>query len=394
MSGRNPVEWKSPLSALALKGDAVERVEQFDKDLLLRLFRERVDVFVRQALELSVEALVTLQQRPWASIADGAGGTAYALLHAARALGWREGLAQAESWFAGLRSGGRYRSAFHWADGSQEQGLLGSLDGIRLAQVLTAHAIGDRKAFNHELRIFLKRCGAQRGGGKELLTGAAGYLNAATLLFRRTGHFGALAVADDLAQDLLEDGPSLVEEGAGYTFAHGRAGILHALLNWSVEGRRNLPLSFFQALDRLEMAGDCPSLRTMPDGARLIVQGSWCKGAAGMALLWAKAFEWTQEERHRSLALEYAWVAQTEIDRAPATLCCGLVGRAYALLAAERIDPGHGWKDRAIALAAAVWEKTPESGLWSKGLLRGHGGWICLVTDLLSDQTDFPLIEA
>jgi serine/threonine-protein kinase len=113
--------------------------------------------------------------------------------------------------------------------------------------------------------------------------------------------------------------------------------------------------------------------------------------------LWVRAHERTPSARYVARARRAARSLLTHTAGAPGDLCCGLGGRAYALLAMDRIEPAHGWYEAALGMAdRAVAAMLQGSGEWPNGLNAGYPGLVCLAGDLLSrgrDRVGFPLVE-
>jgi serine/threonine-protein kinase len=88
----------------------------------------------------------------------------------------------------------------------------------------------------------------------------------------------------------------------------------------------------------------------------------WCNGSAGMVHLWTLAGRLLDDAAARQLAVGAAWHAWEAGDGGE-SLCCGLAGRAYALLDLHRRGGGEEWLARARALAERA----------AAGALAGHG---------------------
>lgn len=351
--------------------------------------------YLHQTRALTYRELCANQDAPWASVAFGAAGIATAQ--------WRSGrVASARRWLTAARAS-RARGAF-WSPTFGKQGARPSLyygaDGLPFLRLLIEGGVrGDRR----ELRAFLARCRRCRGGPSELLQGVAGYLTALVILYRRAPEPRVLQVADELAHDLLEraGGRRGWARAPRLAFAHGRAGTFHALLTWSVVGGRQLPAELFGELARLAddvarggtMGASSPSSES-PSTAR---QRSWCNGAAGLVLLWARAYEHTPDMTYLRHARDAARFTLTHVDDAPSDLCCGLAGRAYALLAMDRIAPGRGWFEHACVMASRAATVMLEAcGPWPNGLYKGYPALVCLASDLSrepAERAGFPLVE-
>lgn len=358
--------------------------------------------YLRAARGMSFAELRARQEPPWANIPFGGSGIACALWRS-RSRSREARLRDAEAWLAAAAGTARQRLACHHrGHGAQDLGwsLYYAADGIALLQLLIAHEHPTRRAFRDQLPRFLAHCRRKRGGPSELLQGTAGYLAATTLLYRRSGEPRALAVADALAGDLLDRGPRARH---GWVHAprlglgHGRAGTFFALLGWSQAAARELPAWLFDGLGKLaddvERGGRLGAPPEMPGP---VMQRSWCSGAAGLALLWARAYEHSGGPAYLARARAMAGRLM-EHTAAVGNLCCGLGGRAYALLALDRIDPDGGWfahAQRLAARAAAMMLAAP--GGWPNGLYHGYPGLVCLADDLRrprGKRLGFPLVE-
>jgi serine/threonine-protein kinase len=366
--------------------------------------------YQREARAMSYRELRARQHAPWASIAYGAAGIAAAFWLSAPGRHAAQNRAQAQRWLVAASRGARAHDAL-WIPGSAETSVDGSLyygaDGIQFLRLLVAHAAavaGDRRrgAYDRSLRGFLERCRRRRSGPSELVQGVAGYLTALVLLYETTRDARILGVADELAHDLLEraGGRAGWARSPSLGFAHGRAGISHALLGWSFLPDRELPVEFFRHLDRLARDVSRHGTAGAPGSstaAGRVLERSWCNGASGHVLHWARAYERTSEATYLRAARDAAHLVSTRTDAAPGDLCCGLGGRAYALLAMDRIEPGRGWFERAIAMGSlAATTMVDHSGPWPNGLYKGYPGLVCLETALRGDRVDrvgFPLVE-
>jgi hypothetical protein len=356
--------------------------------------------YLQQSSAMSYEALRVRQDPPWANIAFGAGGIAYARLRTAGSV--RE-LDEAERWLTAAARSARRRGAFLGSKANVDIGcsVLYGATGLHHLAVLLAHARGDARRFDHAVVRMVAHARRRRRGSAELVCGVAGQLSAARILYRQTGDERLRALADDLAHGLLERAHA---RGHGWlrlpnlALAHGRAGIFHALLAWSIAVGYELPPWLFGALS--ELAGDIEARSTMGvlgSAEPSILHGSWCNGAAGLVLLWAKAYECTGDIAHLRQARAAAQFTWTCGDEAGGDLCCGHGGRAYAFLAMDRVAPGAGWFERACEAAArAARALTLSNGMWPNGLSKGYPGLVCLANDLLRRpraRAGFPLVE-
>ncbi|HEU5059086.1 MAG TPA: lanthionine synthetase LanC family protein [Kofleriaceae bacterium] len=335
-----------------------------------------VSGYLEEVTALSYGQLADYQSPPFATLACGAAGIAYALWRAGRRD--RSLLAAARRWTDEALAGCTREDAFVGggieAEHTQSSLFYGPA-GLDLCDALISQATGDEARAQQALGRFAVH--ARAAGPVELMMGGAGFLSGASLLAAWLPAAGELegALMESLAaaaRDALED-PGM---------AHGDAGLLFASLHAAQRRGRSVPRAVRACLDRLA------TLTTRLDPP----DGRWCNGSAGYALLFAKAHEVTGEAELATVAHRAALDALDSANGIP-DLCCGAVGSAYAMLALSRIDPGGDWRRRAeeLAMAVMVSEIQPE---WAHGLFKGEAGTFCLAMDLLSGETRFPCLEA
>lgn len=232
--------------------------------------------------------------------ATGAGGLVYALSHAGQVMG-DEGVIQAAACVAAALRPRAGRDAVLDVHGGSAGAVLG---------LLALHAAtGDGEALD------------------------------------RARPFGAC-----LAKSLSGSGNGGVRALSVPGFAHGLAGIVCALERLHrVTGDDDLRLAADAGRDRLRLllSSDRGWFAEVPDGA---AHGSWCNGAAGVALgaVDASALVGEPDREMRDAAL--TMVAGWPLERTD-HLCCGNLGRAECLLAASHRLGRPALRERAAALA-------------------------------------------
>lgn len=333
---------------------------------------------------MSYRELTRRQPPPFASVGFGAGGIAYALWHVGRRRRSAELDLHARRWIAAATRAARGRASF-WNEHFPPVPIADSLSdgpaGLPLVAALIAPAGSGARA--RHVERFLAHCRPRRL--PEVVHGTAGILAGALVLSRHVDDARLGPAIAGLAAPLLS---SLETPGCGLppeatAFAHGAAGVLHTVLEWAhVTG--GAPPARME--DRLEDVARASRRPVAPD-----LTETWCNGAAGLCLLWTKAYRHYGDRRF----LRRAVAAATLLGRRPdasGSLCCGLGGAAYALLALERVRPGHGAAERAELLAARA-IRAGAAG-WPNGLSRGYPGLVCLAADLLDGGGGgFPLVE-
>jgi serine/threonine-protein kinase len=334
--------------------------------------RALVVAWLEQTQPLRYRDLPARQDPPFSSLTFGAAGIAYALYRAGVALGDGALLDRGERW---AEAAGRHAGRLPAASLAYGRG------GIRFVRVLLAQARGERAQVRARVGELVRA--ARPHGPTELLFGTAGQLTGTLVLLEATGDDRLRGLADRHARALL--GAPAWTRGADRALAHGQAGPFYALLRWARTTGGTLPAWFWSALDRLAREAG-PWLRARESAQKPVLDRTWCNGSAGLALLWAAASA-QRGARFARLARSAARAGLAASHLAGGDLCCGLAGRAYALLAA-------GMRAEALSLAAAA--AAQMRGRWPNGLLKGYPGLVCLALDLAHERTPrgFPLLEA
>jgi serine/threonine-protein kinase len=136
--------------------------------------------------------------------------------------------------------------------------------------------------------------------------------------------------------------------------------------------------------------------RKIPEVAsKGILSASWCNGAAGYVHLWTMACQLLGYDfEFERLARMAAWHSFDGPSDVPGDLCCGLAGRAYALLRLHRFTGESAWLERAKVLArrAAADPGIPSNRLNS--LFHGDIGIALLAADLaIPEFSGMPFFE-
>jgi serine/threonine-protein kinase len=268
--------------------------------------------------------------------------------------------------------------------------------GVFAVQAMIARAEGNPSAQARAHEAFLGAC-RRDTRGPDLSFGHAGTLLACTLLLEGLpeGSLPDPGPLRQLAQESLghlwsrlgEQGPIPEAQIDNLGMAHGWAGFLYA----TFEGCRALgvepPPAAERCLSELAALAE-PTGRGLGwpwslgrgSGPRTTMPG-WCNGSAGHVHLWCAAHRRLGDPLYLELAEGAAWDAWEAPERAP-TLCCGLVGRAYALLRFYQATGEEAWRRRAAELArrAAVSEGFLEG--YPHSLYKGELALAVLAADL------------
>lgn len=345
-----------------------------------------------------------LHEPPTCSIAYGAAGIAHALYRKAVIHGAPQWLSLAAHWAWVAMKNRRTTSAFF--DGGEmnpDSTPLGSahhgLTGVHLVRFLCSHAQGDRSAMRMTQRPLL-RWAAARNPQHDLTLGKAGGLWALAVSLETLGNgywrIGRRirAAGDDIYSVLnvyLSQRAAVGEDVdlANLGIAHGWGGILYAMMRWGMA--RGRPVAEAQIV-RLQQLARCAEThgrglrwpwRDSADGEESYI-GGWCNGSAGFVHLWLLAHQLAAADNgdYVDLARGAAWHAWEHEDWEQPSLCCGLAGRAYALLALYRATQEREWLRRAreLAYSAAELVSLDEPNAYS--LYRGVVGVALLLEEL------------
>jgi hypothetical protein len=345
----------------------------------LRRVERLVDAYLEQARSMTYAELRERQVRPFASLQHGAAGLAYVCWRAATVRRDPSWLDDAERWSRFAEKAPDDDFLFEGeAAPSVERSILGGRDGALVARILVAHARGRRD--ERATRAFRASCRDLARAPSEVYLGAAGYLAAARTLLASTGDERFRAAADDVAAELVRRAPSWGPM-APLGFAHGRAGILHALVRWDATCEPTPRTRGLHAEVRARLPAWLEELAGAARGAPR--QTPWekrslCRGAGGMAILWAAAHARERDARYLARARASARLLLSGLHIGNTTVCCGHAGRAYALLAVDAIDPRGGWRRAAID---ATLRASAGSGDWPNSVFLGYPGLALLLWD-------------
>lgn len=380
------------------------------------------DLFLAEVLErlsFSGPLLSSALDAPRASVNLGAAGIAHGIMRIAMSRDDERLLALADAWSMKALSSLGSEEAFVNAaleitpEDFGTTGIHHSASGVFLTEALIANARGDASDRSMAIRGMLSAVG-DGGPARDVSFGRSGILLGLSMLLD--------ALPDDVAErsQLIELGNRLAanlwaelsamgeldveavrdhDDGlVGYLgAAHGWAGFLYAQLRWAESSGTEVP-PIAARLDELARFG-IPLARGLvwprevgpPDDGSLAA--TWCNGAAGMVFLWTAAARAFRDDRYMSLAERAAWTAY-EGHPAPGDLCCGLAGRAYALLNLYRARGDRLWLARARDLAGQAVTSVRENALRRDSLYKGDIGVATLIADLdRPDDAAMPLYD-
>jgi serine/threonine protein kinase len=358
---------------------------------------------------------------PKASLTYGSAGVACALHHIACARQDAMILSLADLWGERAVRDSVRENAWHNPEIQITTESVGRISpyhtrsGVGFVKTLIAHAMGDGRTRKIALDSFLADIASAPCENLDLTLGLSGVLLAAAQLFAALGtaaDLTALRAAGDATLDSiwqqLDSYTSISDcRQIRYTgIAHGWAGMLYATLCWCRASGRELPVNTVERLDQLaglarhsgRHARWSWSVGRESAGSAAQFMAGWCNGTAGQVWLWLSAHATLHDERFLVLAEKAAWHTY-EAGGAIPSLCCGVPGQAYALLAVYRHSGEKAWLHRAQALAeriATACIDTPKDagGELPYSLFKGELGVAVLAADLESpEESAFPAFE-
>lgn len=350
-----------------------------------------------------------LPEPPRASVNYGAAGIACALHRIALAREDAALLSVADLWAerAARETGDE---AFYRPESRLTPEQLGRISpyhtasGVHAVRAMIAHTLGDPGSRREAVTAFLD-AGSAPCPNPDLTLGRSGLLLTAALLLEAPGEPPAelRALGDGLLAGLweeIDELPPIAEcvERPNLGIAHGWAGYLYASLRWCRASGApmpgSLPARLAELADLARPWGRGLRWRWYAEsGADVGTMAGWCNGSAGFVFLWTLAHQVFGDPRYREMAEGAAWNAWEAPDP-HGTLCCGLAGRAYALLNLWKHGGGEAWLTRARDLAqqaALSIERTAEA---PDSLYKGAVGVAVLIADLARPEAAvFPFFE-
>jgi serine/threonine-protein kinase len=247
--------------------------------------------------------------------------------------------------------------------------LYHTQSGVHVVRALIARAMSDLVTMRHATAAFIATSG-RRGPEIDLTLGRAGILLGCALLLEADPKSPLVDTAalsqfgDRVARDIWTRVGGLPRIGDTSLFeslgiAHGWAGLLYATLRWRLARRQPLDTGFRSRFDQLaelaEPDGRGAHWRWYDNGRKDAANhgymGGWCNGSAGFVHLWQAAASAFGAAEFADLALAAGWNAWEDSPEDSDDLCCGLPGRAYALLSLYRMTGDEAWYRRALTLA-------------------------------------------
>jgi serine/threonine-protein kinase len=348
---------------------------------------------------------------PSCSVATGSAGLASMLGRLSRVRGEPKLLALAGAWMERTVARLGEPTAFYSAERELSEkavgrtSLLYTASGVHVVRASLAHARGDAEAHARAAEDFI-RASSQPCTFVDLSVGRAGTLLGCTLLHEAGPTPWLRAYGDGVLAELWRTvegfGPvGRSRELSNLGMAHGWAGLLYAVLRWCVATGQPPPEGLEERLYQLagcaEFTGRGLRWRwtfvASGDTWRSVSMPGWCNGSAGYVFLWTLAHRVLGDGRWLRLAEQTAWHVW-EGGSGPASLCCGLTGRAYALLDVHRATGEAAWLRRAVRLAEDASRVAGSLAEHSASLLKGEPGLALLVAELEApEKARLPFLE-
>jgi serine/threonine-protein kinase len=340
---------------------------------------------------------------PTASVNFGAAGIACLFYRVALLRGDPDLLTQAEAWLSRAERGIDDPSGFLNGENEITAESVGtaspyhSPSGLAVMRALLARTGGNTRAQAAANLRFLE-ASADGAVGYDLTLGRSSVLLGTTMLLEAARHSpdADRAPLRQRGEKLLEelwsylDGlPAIHEAEIPYPgVAHGWGGFLYATLRWCRAADARLPSGVEDRLDQLARLAQ-PLGRgaiwpwTLPRAREpASFMPGWCNGSAGYVFLWTAAHESLGDDRWLEVAAQAGWHT-AEAGERTGSLCCGFIGRAWALLNLYRHTGERAWLTRAHRIAARAPDAQYEEE-YPFSLYKGRIALAALATDLES----------
>ncbi len=349
---------------------------------------------------------------PTTSLNYGSAGVALGLLHVALRRSDSKVLALADVWAKRALRDMKSELAFNNSEIEITRDLVGesspyhSASGIHAVTVLLAAAAADTTTMAEALTSFLDAAELP-AIGLDLTLGRSATLLGAAILLDAVPAQGNVSMVplrsygDHSLEHLwtaIDAKPEIVAADIEYPgIAHGWAGFLYATLQWCDASGTALPAGAERRLAELAALA-VPSGRGLDwpwilGRREAVTMPGWCNGACGYVFLWTLAHRLLGDERYLDLAHGAAWRSWDAPDTT-VTLCCGLAGRAYALLNLYRHTEDTVWRDRARDLTMRGVREGRVLSEYPHSLYKGEFVLAVLAADLEQpEQATMPFFE-
>jgi eukaryotic-like serine/threonine-protein kinase len=346
---------------------------------------------------------------PTASVNYGAAGVAYLFYRLACLRGTADLLTAADHWVSYAHREQGHPRAFHNRDigiTSKHVGRVSiyhSSAGVDCVEALIANAMGDVVRAHAAVGSFVA-ASRRPCQNPDVTVGRAGSLVGAALLtdaLQATDvpqAAGLVEFGNDCMSRIWADLAHLTCQSPEIRYlgvAHGWAGLLYATLLWCTAAHSELPSGAEARIEELAALGKRTreGLHWPKAGDRWRPSG-WCHGSSGYVHLWRLAGRFFGEARYSDLTVGAAEYARARRENS-GTLCCGLGGQAYAMLAAYKLTGDQAWVRHAEQMACDAVGFAGTSSFATNSLYKGDVGVALLLADLERPSTAaMPLFES
>jgi serine/threonine-protein kinase len=320
-----------------------------------------------------------LETAPSCSVNMGMAGIAYALYRIATARQEPQLLALADLWLGKTLRHQDSPDAFMNKDMDVTPETIGRISpyhtasGPMVVWAMLAQSVGNLVELEFAHTGFLATID-QPPSNRDLTLGTLGVVLACALLLEKPlpADWPLVEVLRTAGQERLDQVWSEVgnfasletaKDWANLGIAHGWAGLLFTSLRWHGVTAAPIPEGVPRRLAELSKCAR-PTGRGLSwpwraeDGGGESSMPGWCNGAAGMVHLGCLAHRLLGDESYLALAEGAAWQAW-ETGLGIVDLCCGLAGRAYALLCLYQHSGEPAWLRRAQILAQRAARLSP-----------------------------------
>lgn len=379
-----------------------------------------IDAFLAR-VDFASDAFAATGPAPTCSLMLGRTGIAFALYRLACARDDARTLALADAWLSRIERDATTPTAFAAPEAGLDFDAVGpvspfhSITGLHLTRALVALAMHDTRGAARAVEQFASVSETAwhksdltlgRGGVPlacaQLIEALPGSMPEQVTRLRGVGQ----RVLTDLWRELdCREPIGQAPGGEDFSAAHGWAGLLYATLRWrdatAAPLPRTLPRRLREMAGAAELLGRGVHWPQIAAGPAASIWAShqvagWCNGPAGFVPLWTLADRHFPRSRYLALAeatAESTWEAPSLFF----DLCCGLVGRAFALLNLYRYTGGPEWLERASTLARRAvrqFDRERPSLYLPHSLFKGEAGLAVLAAALHQPEAPaFPLFE-
>ncbi|MHB8463797.1 MAG: lanthionine synthetase LanC family protein [Acidimicrobiales bacterium] len=349
-----------------------------------------------------------LHASPRNSFNFGSAGIAFALYRISRAREDGAMLSIAQLWQARAETDLSVPGALYDVGDFRKEDLgvvspFHATPGVWLTRAILERTCGDTANCDGAIESYLATSDCVDTAELDLTLGRSSVLLGASVLYGLRPLPSLRAAGDELRDAIwkgLEQRPPIGSEDGQYLgIAHGWAGYIYAAFAWAKATATPPPAATLERLAQLDelLTGGGPELRVpvlTPGQQGLGVQwmDGWCHGQAGHVFLHLLAGRLLGGGSHLDTAVrlgEASWSGSEDVGN----LCCGLAGRAYALLALHRATDDRKWLERARSLTARA---TAGSGCdrWPNSLYKGRVGLAVVGAEIdRPDLAAMPLFE-